>query len=136
MKIQLLDWSESTVSFDFDDTLCLSTDGGNAPNPEIVSLLMKHHADGERCIIITARDPEHESDEWIAENEPHRIKVSDFVRAHNLPVERVVFTNHEPKGPVCLRNNVRLHYDDREDEIVSCSGCGVKAIKVVQPCKG
>lgn len=135
MKIHLIEWSGSTVSFDFDDTLCLSTNGGNAPNPKVVALLMKHHDTGDDCIVITARDPEHESDEWIAENEPHRIKVSDFLLAHRLPVNRVVFTNHAPKGPVCLRNNVSLHYDDRDEEIESCSNCGVKAIKIGQPCK-
>lgn len=135
MKMHLLEWSGSTVSFDFDDTLCLSTDGGNAPNLKVLSLLMKHHDTGDECIIITARDPDHESDEWISENEPHRIKVSDFVMAHRLPVVRVVFTNHSPKGPACLSNNVSLHYDDRDEEIESCAKFGVKAIRIGKTCR-
>ncbi len=125
--IHLIEWSETKIiSFDFDDTLC--TDG--KANKGIISRVFKHHADGDECIIVTARDPDHEKDDWIKENEPKRTKVIDFVKRHNLPITKIIYTNHKPKGIYLKRNNVFVHFDDKQEEINSAKKYGVHAIKV------
>lgn len=130
MKFLLLETGESTISFDFDDTLCMTSSGDNSPNQAVIESLQEHAASGKKCIIITARDPEHEDDDWIARHQPSRIKVAEFVSRHKLPVEKIVFANHEPKGPICKRHGVLMHYDDKQCELDSCQSCGVTAVKV------
>jgi acid phosphatase class B len=96
----------------------------------MISKLINHHKDGDKCIIVTARDPEHEKDEWIQKNEPKRTKVIDFVKKHNLPISKIIFTNHKPKGPILKSHNVYMHFDDKDEEIDSANNNGIKTIKV------
>lgn len=125
--IHLIEFSESKIiSFDFDDTLC--SDGKK--NEIMISKLINHHKDGDKCIIVTARNPEHEKDEWIQKNEPKRTKIIDFVKKHNLPISKIIFANHKPKGPILKSHNVYMHFDDKDEEIDSANNNGIKTIKV------
>jgi len=115
------------ISFDFDDTLCMS-DG--KPNMAMVNKLKSYHINGHEVIIVTARDRDHEDDSWIVENEPNRIKIMDFIKIHKLPVTVVYFTNHALKGSILQQQNVFAHYDDNEDQLNSTKSHGVQAIRV------
>lgn len=126
--IHLFDWQESdTVSFDFDDTLCFAS---GIPNQKIIDILLNFYKNGKKCIIVTARDHSHESEDWYAKNEPERTLVLNFIKKYQLPIEKVYFTNHEPKGKLLKNLNVLCHYDDKDEELESASKYGVKGIKV------
>ena len=125
--IHFIEWSESKIiSFDFDDTLCV--DG--KPNKSIVDKVINHHRNGDKCIIVTARDPNHEKDSWIKENEPKRTKVLDFIKIHNLPISKIIFTNHKLKGPILKNHDVYMHFDDKDEELNSAKENGIQIIKV------
>lgn len=126
--IHLIEWSDSdVVSFDFDDTLCWQ-DG--TPNTKMIDILRSHHNNGYECVIVTARNLSHEDEGWIRENEPQRTTVQRFINTHSLPVKKVYFTDHAPKGPILSKLQVIRHYDDLEDELMSANLHGVVGIKV------
>jgi len=128
--IHLLDWQEpNLVSFDFDDTLCFTH---GRPNKTIVDKVVDYHNNGYQCIIVTARNHEHESEDWYRANEPLRIPVMSFLKLHNLPIAKIYFTNHALKGPILKNLNVIKHYDDKDEEIESAKKCGIQAIKVAK----
>ena len=116
-----------TVSFDFDDTL-LGPQG--YPNERMVSLLLWHSKMQDRCIIVTSRTEEHDSDSWIEENDPSRVSVASFVQKHSLPVASIHYTEHEPKGPLLYRLGADWHYDNDGNEVQSAIDCGVIGILV------
>lgn len=111
------------VTFDFDDTLC-SEEG--IPNEAMIKLVRKYSDDGCKCYIVTARNKSHESPKWIAQNEPKRTRVKDFIEEFDLPIKQVHFTNHAPKGPLLAKLGSILHFDDHEDQIASCKEHGIK----------
>jgi len=115
------------ISFDFDDTLC-SSEG--SPNMDMISKIWQHHANGDECIIVTARNKDHEEKDWINKNEPGRTKVVDFISKYNLPITKIVYTNHLLKGPILKKYNAILHYDDNEEQLASTGSHGVTPIKV------
>lgn len=116
-----------TISFDFDDTLMLP---GGAPNARMVSILLWHSQMRDRCIIVTSRTEDHDSEEWIEANDRTRVAVPDFVKKHSLPVSSIHYTEHEPKGPLLYRLGADWHYDDDRAEIESAIDCGVIGILV------
>lgn len=116
-----------TVSFDFDGTL-MGT--GGQPNERMVSMLRWHSQMSDRCIIVTSRTEEHDSEEWIKANNPSRVSVQDFIARHSLPVSSVHYTEHEPKGPLLYRLGADWHYDDDSKEVQSAIDCGVIGILV------
>ncbi|MFZ9241181.1 MAG: HAD family hydrolase [Chitinophagaceae bacterium] len=126
-SIHLYESTVGRISFDFDDTLCMSN---GKPNMAMVEKLKMHHRNGHEVVIVTARNRDHESDSWIKENEPNRVKVMDFIKIHNLPVTSVYFTNHAPKGPILQQQNIFAHYDDDKDQLHSTQSHGVQAIGV------
>lgn len=115
------------VSFDFDDTLCLAH---GKPNEYIVQKLLYYHCNGHPCIIVTARNQEHESEDWFRDNQPERTTILSFLKNYNLPIKKIYFTNHNPKGPLLQNLNVMAHYDDKDEELESAIQCGINAIKV------
>lgn len=113
------------IAFDFDGTLILSN---GSPNKLICGMLRQYAAVGAKIIICTSRNQEHEDPEWIAANEPARVRVVDFVQEHNLPVSAVLFTSHEPKvDTLMLVQGLVAFFDDDVEEIV-----GVRKIPGVQ----
>lgn len=125
--IHFIEWSESKIiSFDFDDTLCVN----GLPNKEIIQKLFSHYNAGDECIVVTARDRNHENDDWIKKHEPNRTKVLQFLKLHNLPITKVIFTNHKLKGPILKNHNVYLHFDDKDEELNSAKTHGILTIKV------
>ncbi|MEI7486549.1 MAG: HAD hydrolase family protein [Chryseobacterium sp.] len=126
--IHFFEWEQpDIISFDFDDTLCLKH---GVPNEEIVKILKNYHREGCTCIIVTARNHEHESEEWWRENQPNRTTIIKFLKKNQIPIEKIFFTNHEPKGPILKKLNVKLHYDDKDEELESAKDHGIKTIKV------
>lgn len=114
------------IAFDFDDTLC-KTDG--TPNEPMLEILRNHANLGHKCYIVTSRNREHESKKWIAEHQPDRIRVKDFVKEYNLPVKQCHFTNHELKGPYLSNLKVSVFYDDNLMHLESARSFGIEAIE-------
>lgn len=116
---------KSVVSFDFDDTLCM-TDG--TPNQFMIDLTREYSAQGFKVYIVTARHRTHESKAWIAQFQPSRIRVKDFVKEHNIPIKQCHFTNGELKGHLLADLKCCIHFDDSIDELNSAMRYGIKAI--------
>jgi acid phosphatase class B len=116
---------QTVIAFDFDDTLCMK-DG--TPNHAMMDLVRKYAEEGCKCYVVTARNRDHESIKWIANNQPDRVRVKDFIREHNLPIKQCHFTNHEPKGPMLRKIGASLHYDDKLEHIHSAAEYGIKAL--------
>ncbi len=111
------------ATFDFDDTLC-SEEG--VPNHEIIKLVKSYSQKGYKCYIVTARNKSHDTKKWIKENNPKRVRISDFINLFNLPIEKVYYTNHALKGPLLAKLGSEVHYDDHEDQIKSCKEHKIK----------
>lgn len=118
------------ISFDFDNTLCMD-DG--TPNIRMMDLVRKHATEGFKCYIVTSRNRQHETKKWIAENEPNRIRVKDFVKEHNLPIKQCHFTNHMEKGLILYQIESIRHYDDNPEELKSAREHGIEAILSLLP---
>jgi acid phosphatase class B len=109
------------VSFDFDDTIYLST---GDPHGETVDKMRQYHQEGHRIVIVTV---------WVAENQPSRITVPQFIAKHALPVEDIHYANHTPKGPILQRIGAIRHYDDEEEQLQSAREYGIEAVLVALP---
>lgn len=118
------------ISFDFDDTIYLST---GEPHPITVAKMFHYHQNGDKLVIVTARNPEHDQLDWIRENKPDRVSVGAFINRHGLPVSEIYYANHTPKGPILQRIGAIRHYDDEEEQLVSAREYGVEAIHVKLP---
>jgi hypothetical protein len=113
------------VSFDFDSTIC----GTEAHVPHVVQILKNHIRHHDEVIVLTARDPLHDTIEWRKANDPNRVAVAERLQELGLTLQ-VHYTSHTPKGPHAERLGVNIHYDNDPQEIVSCRACGVIAIPV------
>jgi hydroxymethylpyrimidine pyrophosphatase-like HAD family hydrolase len=111
------------ATFDFDDTLC-SEEG--IPNLEIINLVKNYFKKGYKCYIVTARNKSHDTKKWIKENNPKRVRILDFIKIFELPIEKIYYTNHELKGPILAKLGSKVHYDDHEDQIKSCKEHKIK----------
>lgn len=108
------------ISFDFDDTLCMSN---GFPNFPMINKVKKYETNGFECVIVTARNEENEVEQ------PDRILIKDFLKCYNIPIKKLYFTNHKPKGPFLKKIKAIKHYDDDEAQINSAKDHGIKAIK-------
>lgn len=113
------------ISFDFDDTLTLADWDmelailrGYGPHHENIIMAKAFHAEGNEVIIVTARSPRSQA------------VIMGFIDEHQLPVKRVFFTSHTPKGPILKKLGVEFHFDDRDDQVSSAEAHGVRGIKV------
>jgi acid phosphatase class B len=111
-----------TISFDFDDSICMQ-DG--TPNLEMINIIKKYHENNYNCVIVTARNLENEKNPPSKE----RVIIQEFVKNFNLPISRYYFTNHELKGPLLKEIKASIHYDDDEEQLRSAEEHGVEAIK-------
>ena len=112
------------VSFDFDGTL--HRDG--RPLWPAMGLLRWHHQTGHRVMIVTTRTEAHERSAWWRVHEPHRLLIRSFIRRYRLPVQRIVFTSHQPKSTTLVRHRIELHYDDDPAEEAAAVGTGVHIV--------
>ena len=112
------------VSFDFDGTL--HRDG--RPLWPAMGLLRWHHQADHRVMIVTTRTESHERSAWWQVHEPHRLLIRSFIRRYRLPVQRVVFTSHQPKAATLVRHGIELHYDDDANEFASAAETGVQVV--------
>lgn len=109
------------ISFDFDDTLTkanVTQDGTVAygPRAEYIQKLKDYAAAGNTIYIVTARQD-------IMRN---RELIQNFVKENELPVTKVFFTSHMPKGPILASLQVDLHVDDKIEELESAKRHGIK----------
>lgn len=113
------------ISFDFDGTIC-----GDDPHvPFIVEIMLNHLAHGDDVVVLTARDPLHDTREWRDANSPSRVAVHERLEYLGLTLQ-VHYTSHHPKGPHAAVLGVDIHYDNDPKEIVSCREHGVLGILV------
>ncbi len=106
------------ISFDFDDTLCCEKDG-KCIWPYL-NLLKEYYALGCTCIILTAR----------TDTEENRALIKQFLEDHNVLhcISKFVFTGHDFKGPYAVNEQVKLHYDDSNLQILSLRKHGICVI--------
>lgn len=114
------------VSFDFDDTIS----GVHDHVEHICEILHNHIAVGDEVLILTARDPSHDKEEWYKANKPDRIVLIEHLKILGLDHLQVVYTAHAPKGPFAKELGVHVHYDNDPKEITSCREHGVISIPI------
>ena len=122
---------QKIMSFDFDDTLCMEKDG--SPNPVMVGLVHKYAAEGFKCYIVTARNKAHESTKWIKENGGKRVRIKDFIKDNQLPINQCFYTNHAPKSDVLLTCNAIMHYDDCDIVLQELKDKNIPCKKTLNP---
>lgn len=112
------------VSFDFDDTLVedvgINDEEILIPKEKIVSLLKDHHAKGDTCVILTARN----------RTLKDKSDIDIFLYYNNLThmISDIIFTSHTYKGKFTLEHNIDLHYDDDDEHLESIREVGVECI--------
>lgn len=121
---------KQVISFGFDGTLCLE-DG--TPNKVMMELVKKYAASGYKCYVVTSRTRTHESKRWIADHEPDRIRVKDFIKENNLPIKQCHFTNGFDKGPVLYQIQSIRHYDHQPEQLKSAKEHGIEALSSIGP---
>jgi hypothetical protein len=115
------------ISFDFDDTLAVYETIGMQEvflccKPIYVDLVKEYHALGCECIILTAR----------TEKEFNEIEIRRFIENHDLPIKKIIYTNHLPKGIYAYENSVKMHYDDDNYQLDSVKEYGVVAVSSIE----
>ena len=119
------------ISFDFDGTLCW-VDKNNISifrrNINVFNQLIKHLKNKNEVIIVTFRNPANENEEQKIETK--RVLISDYLKKYNLNINKIIFTNHNPKKQYLLDNNVDVHYDDCIETINSLKKTKIKGILV------
>lgn len=119
------------ISFDFDGTLCW-VDKNNISifrrNINMFNQLIKHLKNKNEVIIVTFRNPANENEEQKIETK--RVLISDYLKKYNLNINKIIFTNHNPKKQYLLDNNVDVHYDDCIETINSLKKTKIKGILV------
>lgn len=122
---RMISTNQCLISFDFDDTLAESCSIGWGGTmlvciPEYLQLLREYHALGCKCIILTARTPKME----------HISEINEFMKRYEIDelIADIVFTSHEPKGPIANAMGVHLHYDDSDRHLESVRSYGIFAV--------
>lgn len=101
------------VTFDFDDTLCITYPGiGWAPdvnflNPGILNKYKEHKDAGDSVNILTTR---------MDKNMP---EVHKFIEQNELEFDNVWNTNFQWKADTLIEKGVDVHYDDNPEEIIN-----------------
>jgi acid phosphatase class B len=111
------------ISFDFDDTICMAN---CVPNYKIIKLINNYVSQGYRCVIVTARNIEHEK----LKNGIDDISVLDFCKKYNVLIKDFVFTNHKYKGPFLRDIGAIKHYDDSIVHLESAKEHGIDGVLV------
>jgi len=91
---------KKTVTFDIDDTLYDTRT--KQPLPKTVALAQQHISNGDRVIIVTARNKDDKTASWVKDN------VGDV---------KTIFTNGAMKADTLNSLGSTLHYDDKPAEI-------------------
>ncbi len=112
-----------SISFDFDGTLCFEEDG--SPNQAMLDIVRFYSLFGYECHIVTNRNSDHE--QFLSGN---RVAVKDFIEKHQLPIAKIHYTNHTSKKPVLEKIGAKIHYDDKQEHILSAKELGIVGIKV------
>ncbi len=114
------------ISFDFDSTI-----SGTEDHIEHICEILRNHIEyGDEVIILTARKPEHDEEEWYLVNCPERVVLMQHLKKLELDHLHVEYTRHEPKGPIALALGIKIHYDNDPKEIKSCREHGVIGIPI------
>lgn len=124
------------VSFDFDGTLCWVNKKNVSifrRNIKIFNILKKHLENKDELIIVTFRDPKNETEE--KKEKENRVLINDYINKYNLNIKKIIFTNHMPKLPYLIENNVDIHYDDDDQTIETLKNTSIKGILVKKKIK-
>lgn len=94
-----------TISFDFDDTICLWPEC--MPNKPIIDLIHKHKEAGDKVILVTSR---------------FDVTKTALLRAFkewNIPIaeEDMHFTNQYSKRWIFRNLDADAHYDDDDEQL-------------------
>lgn len=108
------------ITVDFDDTLCFYNDILK-PNKKLINLIKTLSAKNYLFYIVTARSKEY--DDMFSS-----LKINDFIKKYNIPIEKVVYTDGAMKGKTLNKLNSKLHIDNDLDQVKSCKESGIKTI--------
>lgn len=111
------------VASDFDGTLLL----GTRPNATIAELLRRNIDAGNKPLILTARNADHDDRDWRDEHEPGRVLVPELLDELGLSIP-VVYLNHLPKWRIMPELRAAWLWDNDEREIIGCHRAGLAAI--------
>jgi 5'(3')-deoxyribonucleotidase len=108
------------VSFDFDDTLTKAFvdkqgEVQYGPRMDYIQKLKDYGNKGHTIYIVTARND-------VPRN--HSV-LNNFIKEHQLPVSKIFFTSHMPKGQILAKLKVDLHIDDKIEELESAKRHGI-----------
>lgn len=106
------------VTFDFDHTLLFEI---GEPNEEGIAHFRRHMAAGDECHVVTSR---------ISANQVMAREIPDFLKAHGLKAESIVFTEGHDKLGHLRKLGSDLHFDDDEHEIALCRNAGIECVHV------
>ena len=129
----------AVISFDFDDCIYITVwerrgdkwYGTEQLNEKLVNKMRRYAEAGHEIVIVSYRSPKHENNEWIMQYMPSRVLIEEYVKKHELPVKKIYYTNHEPKGPLLKKIGCVLHFDDDLDAIYSAEEHGIRGIWIV-----
>jgi len=124
------------VSFDFDGTLCWVNKKNVSifrRNIKIFNILKNILENKDELIIVTFRDPKNETEE--KKEKENRVLINDYINKYNLNIKKIIFTNHMPKLPYLIENNVDIHYDDDDQTIETLKNTSIKGILVKKKIK-
>ena len=111
---------KNLITVDFDDTLCYYNDI-TKPNKKLIRFIKTLSKKNYLFYIVTARSKEYDN---IFSN----LKIDNFIKEYNIPIEKVIYTDGELKGNILNKIKSKLHIDNDLDQIKSCKDKGIKTI--------
>jgi hypothetical protein len=122
----------NVVSFDFDGVLHLSMIPGTIhpadwinyktwiPSKKLHGILKKEHQNGNKIIVISARDKkfyDFNKPDFNWDSPPLDMKkiMMKFMKLYQLPVDDIILTDNGPKKQILIDMKAIRHYDDNID---------------------
>lgn len=108
------------VSFDFGHTLAIRKNNKWVPNIDMLEMLEYYHASGDYCYIISSLNP----------SKIDLLEITNFLKENDITshIQKIVFSGHKMKGPICRALGVSIHYDDIATQLESVRSCGITGI--------
>lgn len=108
------------ISFDFGHTLAIRKKNKWVPNQDMREMLEYYHSEGDECYIISS----------LSYSRVDLTEIVDFLKENNLTghIQKIIFSAHGMKGPICKALGVSIHYDDIASQLESVRNCGITGI--------
>jgi len=148
----LTESKEKVVTFDFDDTLSLSSFETvpnqpdpdledfvhHGPNQETIDIFNDYKKKGYTIYVVTAR---YEDREQESAQKSHQVDVKTFLDTYNLKVDGIFYTNGGFKAETLLdisnkhglKPKELTHYDDYDEDVQKAQAVGINAIEISDP---